>query len=84
MTLRQEAYEKISCLPDDSVRLVIALMDEMLRRSDQSASLADSRENGSAAFADVMEYRRLRPFPKDIDWENARKEAIAEKYGRFD
>lgn len=75
MTLRQEAYEKMAGLSDNSLRLVIALVEEM------RASETDEKR---AALRNIMEYRRQHPFPKDFDWEKAREEAMIEKYGRFD
>ncbi|MBR0282147.1 MAG: hypothetical protein IJQ81_11235 [Oscillibacter sp.] len=84
MTLRQEAYEKIAALPDNGIRLVIALADEILKQSaPQSAPDSDADEK-RAAFLNIMEYGRQHPFPKDFDWEKAREEAMIEKYGRFD
>ncbi len=79
MTLRQEAYEKMAGLSDDSLRLVLALVEEMRRQS--NVSDADAKR---AALRNIMEYSRQHPFPKDFDWEKAREEAMIEKYGRFD
>ena len=87
MTLQQEAYAKIACLPENSIRLVIALVDEMLKQSSQQPASTVSTNAGDtarSAFQEAMEYRRLHPFPKDMDWEKLREEAVAEKYGRFD
>ena len=84
MTLRQEAYEKMAGLSDNSIRLVIALVEEMRKQSAaQSAPDSDADEK-RAAFLNIMEYGRQHPFPKDFDWEKAREEAMIEKYGRFD
>ena len=84
MTLRQEAYEKMAGLSDNSIRLVIALVEEMRKQSAaQSAPDSDADEK-RAAFRNIMEYGRQHPFPKDFDWEKAREEAMIEKYGRFD
>ena len=84
MTLRQEAYEKMAGLSDNSIRLVIALVEEMRKQSaPQSAPDSDADEK-RAAFQNIMEYGRQHPFPKDFDWEKAREEAMIEKYGRFD
>ena len=86
MTLQQEAYQKIACLPDSNVRLIIALVDEMLKQSAQAVSTSPVKAGDAApsAFQKAMEYRRLHPFPKDMDWKKVREEAVAEKYGRFD
>ena len=79
MTLRQEAYEKMAGLSDDSLRLVLALVEEMRRQSD-----ANGTDEKRAALRNIVEYRREHPFPKDFDWEKAREEAMIEKYGHFD
>ena len=70
MTLRQEAYEKMAGLSDNSLRLVIALVEEM------RASETDEKR---AALRNIMEYRRQHPFPKDFDWEKAHEDAMIEK-----
>ena len=49
-----------------------------------SVSPSDTGKTARSAFQEVMEYRRMHPFPKDMDWEKIREAAIAEKYGRFD
>ena len=79
MTLRQEAYEKIAALPDNGIRLVIALADELLKQSAAQPAPDEKR----AAFLDAMEHRRRNPFPADIDVDKLREEAMIEKYGRF-
>lgn len=35
MTLRQKACEKIALLPNDNVRVVLALLDEMIRQNNE-------------------------------------------------
>ena len=84
MTLRQEAYEKIAALPDNGIRLVIALADEILKQSNPEPVPASDADEKRAAFLDAINHRRLHPFPKDIDVEKLREEAMIEKYGRFD
>jgi hypothetical protein len=84
MTLRQEAYEKMAGLSDNSLRLVIALVEEMRKQSSPQPDAASDADEKRAAFLDAINHRRLNPFPKDIDVEKLREEAIIEKYGRFD
>ena len=81
MTLRQEAYEKMAGLSDSSLRLVIALVEEMHRQSNPEPVPASNANEKRAAFQNILEYRRQHPFPADFDWEKAREEAIMEKYG---
>ena len=84
MTLRQEAYEKMAGLSDSSLRLVIALVEEMRRLSTLQSAPASGVDKKRAAFLDAMDHRRQHPFPKEIDVEKLREEAMTEKYGRFD
>ena len=84
MTLRQEAYEKMAGLSDNSIRLVIALVEEMRKQSAAQPAPDSHADEKRAAFRNIMEYGRQHPFPKDFDWEKAREEAMIEKYGRFD
>ena len=84
MTLRQEAYEKMAGLSDNSIRLVIALVEEMRKQSAAQPAPDSDADAKRAAFRNIMEYGRQHPFPKDFDWEKAREEAMIEKYGRFD
>ena len=44
MTIQQEAYEKIMKLPDDGVRLIIALADEIARQSSFHAWMLNGQE----------------------------------------
>ena len=81
MTLRQEAYEKMAGLSDNSIRLVIALVEEMRRQSNPQPDAVSDADEKRAAFRNIMEYGRQHPFPKDFDWEKAREEAMMEKYG---
>lgn len=64
MTLKQEAYKKIDSLPDDSIRLLIALIDKMqpetnglnekaLKKERFLASAGEKLVDGKA----IMQYR---------------------------
>lgn len=87
MTLRQEAYAMIDSLPDDdSIRFFI----DMIRRfnvvtgktnqlEETQKSLSEKRE----AFLHMEEMKKKYPFPSDYDYEQVRKEAMEEKYGRI-
>ena len=83
MTLRQEAYEKMAGLSDNSIRLVIALVEEMRKQSAAQPAPDSDADAKRAAFLDAMEHRRRNPFPADIDVDKLREEAMIEKYGRF-
>lgn len=88
MTLRQEAYSVIDSLPDDdSVRFFI----DMIKRfnvvvgkteniSETQKSLSEKRQ----AFFHMEELKKEYPFPTNYDYEQIRREAMEEKYGRVD
>ena len=44
-------------------------------------TFASDADKKRAAFLDAMNHRRQHPFPKDIDVEKLREEAMEEKYG---
>ncbi len=86
MTLRQMTFDKISLLPDSNVRVVLAMVNEMLRQDTINANdnSDDDIERRRAAFRDIVEMREKSPFPADFDYDKARDEALTQKYGRFD
>lgn len=83
MTLRQEALEKIALLPEASIRVVLAMVDEMLRQNKEACiQKENSSEKKKAAFKALVEMREKYPFP-DVDFDEARRSAMEAKYGRF-
>lgn len=83
MTLKQEAAEKIALLPEKGIRVVLAMVDEMLRQNKEaSIKKENSSEKKMAAFKALMEMREQCPFP-DIDFDEARRSALEAKYGRI-
>lgn len=83
MTLQQEAYEKIMKLPEDSIRLFIVMADEIARQKGISSVLDEDLKRKQKAFQEMEDMRKKSPFPKDFNYEEARKEAVYEKYGPF-
>ena len=83
MTLIQEAYEKMTLLPESNIRMIIALLDEMLKQSDSVPVEKDTLTKKQAAFQRMLTMQAENPFPKDFDWEKSREEAMREKYGHF-
>lgn len=85
MTLRQEAYAMIDSLPDDdSVRFFI----DMIRRFNVVTKKTGEMSEGQnllsekrQAFLHMEELKKKYPFPKDYDYEQARREIMEEKYG---
>ena len=43
----------------------------------------DEISKSRRAFLEIEEFRRTHPFPKDFDPEQAREEAMREKYGKY-
>lgn len=88
MTLKQEAYEKIDSLPnDESIRFVINIIDQFKAAINRTAVDVGEEDVLSAkrqAFLHMEEMKKKRPFPPDYDYEKARDEAVAEKYGCVD
>ena len=82
MTLQQEACEKILCLPDDKIRLVIVFMDEMIRQL--SALRQNDLYEKQQAYSAMTEMKRVSKYPEDFDYRKVREEAIFEKYGHID
>ena len=67
MTLKQEAYQKMEMLPDSSIRLVIALLDEMLSQTlaaSKSKSLEKAGHDSHADFLDILKFREEHPCPQ--------------------
>ena len=86
MTLRQEAYEKLTILPDSGLKIVIAVADEIIRQANtgnQEGLDSTQLSKKQAAVENIFRLRAESPVPTDFDWKNAREEAIQEKYGNF-
>ena len=84
MTLRQEATEKLALLPDTAIQAIIGIIDELLRKDWQKISQTQKStiEKKKAAFQALREMREQYPFP-DIDFDEARRDAMEAKYGRI-
>ncbi|MCM1127435.1 MAG: hypothetical protein NC429_13305 [Lachnospiraceae bacterium] len=86
MTIQQEAYEKIMRLPEDGIRLILVMADEIARQQgiltetdsqiEQDASLARKRK----AFQNMLKMREQAVYPQDFDYKKLVGEAIDEKY----
>ncbi len=85
MTLRQEAYAMIDSLPDDdSVKFFIDMIrrfNVVARRTEGISGTKNSFSEKRQAFLHMEELKRKYPFPKDYDYEQARRESMEEKYG---
>lgn len=86
MTIQQEAYEKIMKLPEDGIRLILVMADEIARQNgilteadvqmDKKVSLTHKQK----AFQNMLEMREQSTYPKDFDYKKLVKEEINEKY----
>ena len=83
MTLQQEAYEKIKNLPDNSIRLIIVLAEELARQQEPipSVSAAEAKSQKRKAYMEMLEMKKKSKYPKNLDYKKIVQEAIYEKYG---
>ena len=79
MTLRQKACEKIALLPDDNVRIVLALLDEMIRQNNEYN--VDSKKK--QAYQNILKLREQSTFPKNFNYQEILEESLAKKYADF-
>jgi len=86
LTIQQEAYEKIMRLPEDGIRLILVLADEIARQSGvyhetivktEDEELLQSKKR---AFQNMLEMREQSSYPKDFDYKKVMEEAINETY----
>ena len=79
MSLQQDACDRIMRLPDDRVRLIIALADEMIRqlRTMRQSELSKKRR----AYEAMIEMKKTSKYPEDFDYHSEMEEALIEKYG---
>lgn len=86
MTLQQEAYEKIMRLPEDEIRLILVMADEIARQHGILTDTGTEKEKSAllskkkAAFQNMLEMREQSTYPKDFDYKEAMEEAVNEKY----
>lgn len=78
MTIQQEAYEKIMRLPEDGIRLILVMADEIARQHG-ILNVTDS-EKKIKAFQNMVEMREQSTYPKDFDYRKVVEEAVNEKY----
>lgn len=86
MTIQQEAYEKIMKLPEDGIRRILVMADEIARqhgiffetnvRAENKASVLQKKK----AFQNMLEMREQASYPADFDYRKVMEEAINEKY----
>lgn len=86
MTIQQEACEKIMKLPEDGVRLILVMADEIARqqgissRADDEMKKNASLERKKRVFQHMLEMREQSAYPKDFDYKKVIEDVIDEKY----
>ncbi len=86
MTIQQEVYEKIMKLPEDGIRLILVMANEIARQqgilfeTDTDKSLIRKKK----AFQNMLKMREQSTYPKDFDYKKVMEEAINEKYNFID
>lgn len=86
MTMRQEVYEKIMRLPEDGIKLILVMADEIARQcgvfidTDTEKEKSLLLENKKKAFQDMLEMRERSMYPKDFNYKKVMEEAVNEKY----
>lgn len=90
MTIQQEAYEKIMRLPEDGIRLILVMADEIARQHGIFSKEYPKMEEGAflekkkKAFQNMLEMREQSTYPKDFDYKKVMEEAMDEKYSFID
>lgn len=86
MTIQQEACEKIMKLPEDGIRLILVMADEIARQHGILAETDDSVEKDASlarkrkAFQNMLKMREQAVYPQDFDYKKLLEEAVDEKY----
>lgn len=86
MTIQQEACEKIMKLPEDGIRLILVIADEIARQhgiltdTDTEKEKNALLENKKKAFQNMPKRREQSAYPKDFDYRKMMEEALDEKY----
>ena len=83
MTLQQQAYGLIDRLSDDSVQVVIQVMERMLPQEEKAATVKDP-EVVSSKMKAYLRIQELRKETSEYDISEFQREAaLDEKYGTF-
>ena len=84
MTIQQEAYEKIMKLPENGIKLIIALADEISRKNSVQMSDDDVIEENRKIYQEMLEMKKKSKYPKNFDYKKVMEEAVNEKYANPD
>ena len=84
MTIRQEAYQLIDDLADNSVKIVVEFMQTLPRKNkeaDYPSPQPGAKTRKMIAFERLQEMRKEMASYHLADYETERAEAMREKYG---
>jgi hypothetical protein len=90
LTIQQEAYEKIMRLPEDGIRLILVMADEIARQHGIFYETGDNMEENMLlarkrkAFENMLEMREQSIYPENFDYKKLMEEAVSEKYNLID
>ena len=82
MTIQQEACEKIMRLPEDGIRLILVMADEIAKQHGIFPDTNVETEAGTQltrkkrAFQDMLELREQSTYPKNFDYKKTMEDAI--------
>lgn len=82
MTIQQEVYEKIMRLPEDGIRLILVMADEIARQHGIFTDTNTEKEKNALltskqkAFQHMLEMREQSAYPKDFDYKKVMEEAV--------
>ena len=90
MTIQQEAVEKIMKLPEEGIRLILVIADEIARQygilsqNEDEAQKNALLERKKTAFQNMIKTRENSLYPRNFDYKKVMEEAINEKYNIVD
>ena len=66
MTIQQETYEKIMRLPENDIKLILVIVDEIARQHGIIMDTEPLLTNKKKAFEKMLELREQSIYPKDF------------------
>ena len=84
MTIQQETYEKIMRLPENDIKLILVIVDEIARQHGIIMDTEPLLTNKKKAFEKMLEVREQSIYPKDFNYKKVLEDALDEKYHCID
>ena len=79
MTIQQETYEKIMRLPENDIKLILVIVDEIARQHGIIMDTEPLLTNKKKAFEKMLELREQSIYPKDFNYKKVLEDALDEK-----